>query len=170
VTEELYRKYERLLWNMVGKYWHKFPSYVRDFMSPDDLFEELLVTVIQAVDRFYDPDRAMLSTYIYNVARNHCQSLMIRYTAQKRNGIKVDSDNVFPCLATPTKMAEEQCAAVSTLEEIVNAGSDELRQTVSDWIHKGNRRISKRCASEFRTLARRWNFNAADLGVVLSMI
>jgi DNA-directed RNA polymerase specialized sigma24 family protein len=170
VTEATYRQFEKLIWQTARKYWRLLSPNVQAFYDLDDMAAELNLVAVYGLDERFDPDRGIKPiTFLHAILHNHCRSILIYHGAQRRAGITVNADDVLPWIP----ICDDRRAGfeiVHGFERVLQDASDDLRETVSDWLWNGTRKISADCAEELRGLCRRHRFNYWEMQTLLGMI
>lgn len=170
VTDEVCEQYKALIWKFARQYWPLLPSSSQSFYDLDDMVGELYVHAIWVLSVRYDPAKQVRKiTFLHQCLHNYCRGLLTHHYAKQRVGFPVDAGVVFPQLRSPD-MERRRVEVIAAVERLLEDASDDLRQTFSEWLWEGSRRISKVCAREMQGLCRRHSVGADDLRLVLSII
>lgn len=159
--------YRAMIWKHVRRYWPMLPDQAKTFYDPEDMYADVLLYVIRSVRVRYRRERGSLSTFVYQVARSQCCNILAQHSAQKRRAACVVplAEN-HRIVADSMRLGE----SIAAFERLLEDASDELRQTVSDWLWSGRRTISSRCLNELRRLVHRHGLRRQQMELVLGII
>ena len=152
------------------RYWKLLPPHVRSFFDVEDMISEVTLQVVIASQK-YSPRRGRPSTFVHNVAENHCHTIVGKHKLKKRLATEViPLELLGPRLVSPSEalLWRESRMAV---EKILADASFNLRNALEAFLSVRQIKRIHRCdIEELKLLVRKHGVTYQNLHFVLNRI
>jgi len=110
--------------------WYRFiPMCIKSFYDYEDMVNDVILH-LRRRQHCYSPEKAQLSTWVYQVSHHYCRDIVQRYQRAKRNAEMVEIDDP----ETPFQIGQEsflrQRQAFNAVERVIEFGSDAVKDLV----------------------------------------
>lgn len=168
-----------LIMGVVITYWWKLPLTVRMWYDVDDMLHDCITHVLRVTHR-YNRRRAGVSTFLHVATRNCCRDILEHHSQKKRSAAVVSLDEL-ESNRNPTHRQhnllsywqpqwqgtgpEARLRAKENFEVLLQFGTDELRQTLTDILdgHMVGKFRLRAAQEEVTMLKRRFGLNSGDV-------
>lgn len=122
-VENVVQQYLGVIIKMVSKYWKFLPPNCRQWYSPDDMVNDVILQIVQVWPRF-NPSLSTPMTFLYATARNRCRHLVCHQLVSKRRHYSVPFNTQTPL---PLPSFQRYLEAKAGVEAVLATASDDLR-------------------------------------------
>lgn len=148
-------------------YWRALPRDVQVHYGIEDMIEDVVLRVVRTAHT-YKKGKALPSTWVYRVADNKCQDIMIYWQMHKRR----DCATIQFCPEMEVKLIHPEdriklIESKNAIESVLEAVSDPLKHWL-DGVLKGEprKRPNKREVEELRSVIKRNSASWQDFRLV----